>query len=419
MKKQGYVITRANSLVEYFTASTSYDNPTWVSLDEATVYASGEGASAAAKKLWMYGSYGAMVRPVSEAIDLEMEMPPEDGQRRDVQGMDGMDGMGDMEGGEEGMDEIGDEDSTDGDMVAAKQGDDLEDDLKGSCPECDCDPCECDDAVLVDGQPTDEIPTDDLDDLDSIEGEMGEPDGNLDDKEQNEETLLGQHLRGQAEGEETARLHPEELRLLGKKRHDMKEAEAFYRNNLNAIRKSAGLEPIKEAQFKMPTRPGNDPAPPAENDTTAATMTDPKSKQINFNDPVGTEDKPQTDLTYSGAMEHDEKVIVPAEVMSELKAAVVSFDNAAKQFDRVDDVKGSYAMTAASALQQLVDDLELGTVAGIKQAQIHMSSYMNIISAHVPSEVVNFIHRGGRKSSLRDMFSTKWDNVRKLNYTPS
>lgn len=472
-KKQGYVITRSKSLKEYFTASAAYDRPQWVKLDEATIYPSADAAQQAAKKLWMKGSFAAKVQSLTELVDIEMEMPPKK--------------------------EVNNEPEDDKEeMVAARQSDDLEAEVKSMGDDED----EMDDETsdLSSEEPRDEVEQDE------------------------EDTLLGQHLRRAAgmEGEETARLHPEELRMLGKKRPDMKEEVADYhvgskvvpmigphkgvphevihvfddgsfnikplglkaesiRYRLGAVKarpdqvemvsesdaehwegseghrakvkkavdklakeghsvymqdyhpakgekgertvlnvrhkdKSKSEQVVEgtlsEAEFKMPARPGNDPAAPSENDTTAATMKDPKSTMVDFEDPVGEEDKPETDLTYAVAHEHDEKVKVPAEVMSQLKAVVADFKKAAEDNNMVNDVKGSFALTAASALQRLVDDLELGTVAGVKQAQYHMSSYMSPIVNHIPADVVNFIGRGGRKSSLKDLFNVKWDKMR-------
>ena len=508
-KKIGYVITRAASLKEYFTSSTSYDRPQWVPLSEASVYVSPELAQQAAKKLWMKGSFAAKVQSIQELLDIEMDMAPKK----------------EPLPGEEGKEQ-------DSEMVAAKQGDPaLDGEVEGVCPECDCEPCECDDAALADGEPTDHIPTDDQS-FDALPSEEMPPEDELRlGAEHEEDSMLGQHLKRAAgmeneetsfkvgdtvvphigphkgvkhkvvhvhkdgdlnivpigvptarivyrlgaakarpnqvkaagtedvwrspgtEGEENARLHPEEIKMLGKKRMDMKEdshwkgISATHRKNvektvtdlkkdghevymvdtyskknkkpertiLNIRMKDGSTSEriVKEDEFKMPTRPGNDPATPDENKDTVPNLKAPyDSNQIQFKDPVGTEDKPDTDLYHAVAQEHEDKVNVPADLLSQLKAVVAEFTKAAEDNNNVDDVKGSFALTAASALQQLVDDLELGTVAGIKQAQIHMTSYMNPITSHIPEDVLKFIAYGGRKPSLKDLFAVKWENVR-------
>jgi hypothetical protein len=433
--KQGYVITRSKSLAEYYTSSAAYDRPQWVALDEATVYASPDVAQQAVKKLWVNGSFAAKVQNLSELIDIDLEMPAKE---------------------EPALDDLG-ADEADPEMVAAKQSDDPEGDVQGMCPECDCDPCECDPAAQADGSPTVGLPTDE---------ELPPTDELGPDVEHEEDSMLAQHLKAATgmESEETARLHPEEIKMFGRKRMDMKECKVGdvvipsmgphkgtkhkvihvfddgsmnikpvglkadqIRYKLGAVKakpdqvKMVNEGPVKptrmppleeETKVKLPARPGNDPAKPSENDTTAATMKEPKAKEIDLKDPVGTEDKPQTDLHYAVAHEHEDKVTVPAEIKSQLKAVIDDFAKAAKENDLRDDTKGSFAMTAGAALQQLLDDLELGTVAGIKQAQIHMTSYMNPITSHIPEEVTKFIARGGRKSSLKDLFQVKWDNVR-------
>lgn len=344
--REGYVIAVNKLAPAYFSSSSSYDRPRWVSLTEASTYLTADMAANAVKKLWQSGSISAKVVPLSELNGLEMEMP------------DQTDDMTD--------------DSSD-EMVADKQAADDTDEMRGVCPECDCDPCECEDDLGGDDMPDDEMGLD----------------GNEEFQDE-EDSLLAQHLRAESgtEGEETARLHPKEVGMLGRKRLDMKEA------------------------FKMPQRPGNDPAKPTENKTTVANMTDPKSKQFDFKDPVGEEDKPETDLTHAVANQHEDKVNVPADIKAQLKSVITDLSKTAKAADGMDDNTGSFALTAAAALQQLLDDLELGTTVGIKQAQIHMTSYMSPIVNHIPADVINFIGRGGRKSSLKDLFGAKWDDKR-------
>lgn len=520
-KHEGYVIAVSKTAPAYFSSSSSYDRPRWVGLTEATTYLTADMASAAAKKLWQSGSISAKVVPLAELNGLEMEMPD----RADDQ-----------------MDDVSDDQ-----MVADKQAADDGDEMRGVCPECNCEPCECD------GEQQDDL------DIDIADDETFQDE---------EDSLLAQHLRAESgtEGEETARLRPEELSMLGKKRADMKESapsrkgmtEGLYdyfkksnplptkpesikignfiveiepkgsyigfvwhdsqgrehygevrtlrdhfsiktrRGLINYIRdeiedqearlrkqgmaegseergqnrlwqmitdyeqrakatkndikkahylkmasdlrgklKTSDEQGVTEGEdaiagkydygrkvsnanvneatgFKLPQRPGNDPAKPTENKTTAANMTDPKSKQFDFKDPVGKEDKPETDLTYAVANQHEDKVNVPAEIIAQLKSVIDDFKKTAKANDGMDDAVGSFALTAGAALQQLLDDLELGTTFGIKQAQIHMTSYMSPIVNHIPADVINFISRGGRKSSLKDLFGAKWDKQREI-----
>lgn len=158
------------------------------------------------------------------------------------------------------------------------------------------------------------------------------------------------------------------------------------------------------AESVMPAKPPLDAVTPG-NKTTVLDLKKPET--IKYKDPAHTADKPDTDLCNSGAHPHDEKVKVPSEVMSELKACIAEFSKEAEAKNTHDDTRASFCMTVVSAFEQLLQDLELGTVEGVKQAQIHMTSYMNPITAHLPVSVQKFIFMGGRKPTLKDLFDDK------------
>lgn len=62
----GYIIARNRAKKEFFTSSSAYDRPRWITVAEATVYATAELAQAAAIKLAKKGSYEARVVHISE-----------------------------------------------------------------------------------------------------------------------------------------------------------------------------------------------------------------------------------------------------------------------------------------------------------------------------------------------------------------
>ena len=101
-----------------------------------------------------------------------------------------------------------------------------------------------------------------------------------------------------------------------------------------------------------------------------------------------------------------DKINVPSSIKSTLSSLVNEFKKKANDADGKDGKQGSQSLTIASALQQLLDDLSLGTLDGIKQAQIHMTSYMTPIAQHIPADVVKFIAKGGKQDSLKDMFTS-------------
>lgn len=160
----------------------------------------------------------------------------------------------------------------------------------------------------------------------------------------------------------------------------------------------------------MPAKPPLD-AQPSENKNT---VLDAKpAEKIKYKNPSTEDDKPDTDLTNSGALPHDAKVKVPAEVMSDLKAAIAEFDKCADYSNGSNDDKASLALTISAAFQTLQQCLELGTVDGVKQAQVEMTSWMNVITSHLPVSVQKFIYMGGRKPTLADTFYSIRDEKKK------
>jgi hypothetical protein len=183
------------------------------------------------------------------------------------------------------------------------------------------------------------------------------------------------------ENEETARLHPEELRMM--------------RGGRNVTESVA-----------MPKKPAGD-AKPTENKTTANNMK--ATPVIDYKDPANKADRPDTDLTKSGAEAHEDTVKIPASIKSALKSVIAEFDKTAKFANTRDDTKAAFCMTVVEAFKELLDLLELGTVESMKLAQIHMASLMNPISSHLPPEVVKFVLMAGRKPTLKDLFDSKRD----------
>ena len=71
-------------------------------------------------------------------------------------------------------------------------------------------------------------------------------------------------------------------------------------------------------------------------------------------------------------------------------------------------------MTVHAAMTELYDYLEVGTVEAIKMAQIKLTSFMNPITTNIPPSVRDFIYRGGRKPSLKDLFDMKRNKEQEL-----
>lgn len=116
-------------------------------------------------------------------------------------------------------------------------------------------------------------------------------------------------------------------------------------------------------------------------------------------DPVAEKDQP--------GMKHDDKVKVPSEVMSDLQKVIAEFSKCAETNSTRNDDKASFCMTVADAFTELKELIAQGTVESVKAAQIKVTAMMNPISAYLPVSVQKFIHMGGRKPSLKDMFDSK------------
>lgn len=157
---------------------------------------------------------------------------------------------------------------------------------------------------------------------------------------------------------------------------------------------------VVENAFTMPAKPQAD-AQPSENKTTAK---DYKSgvEKIKFSQPAMTDD-----AVDFGGDEQSEKVSVPSEVITDLKAKIAEYEKVAEMSNMRDDARASFALTAAEAMKTLLADIEESTVESIKRAQINMSSWMSPITNNVPASVQKFVYRGGKKPTLHDLFAEK------------
>lgn len=357
MNKTGYVIAKNKGLNEFFTSSSAYDRPRWVSLEEATAYPTADLAQAASTKLYKSsGSYEARLVSVQELTEArgrsmaysEPSFPDDDG-------------SGDMEAPES-------------DMVAAKQGMDPSID-----PEADDQmgladtehPDDEEDQADIEGMVDTELGDDDMDD--GTVGMPGEDDEieNLPDVGFDEdETDIN---FGPDENEENAQLRPEEVRMM-KPRGRMSES--------------------------------------ATNGTTANKLK--ATPEIKYKDAANVSDKPDTDLTTTGAQPNEDKIKVPAGVAKDLKAVIAEFEKTAKFANTRDDAKASFCMTVVEALKELMDYLDMGTVESLKLAQIHMAGLMSPITQHIPDSVKKFVLMGGRKPTLKDLFDSKRETKKGL-----
>lgn len=349
MKKTGYVIAKNKGLNEFFTSSSAYDRPRWVAIAEATTYPTAELADLASKKLYKSsGAYEARVVPVqnlSEARGRDMSFAEQPYDDSDPEGV--------MPDGEVGG--VGDEmDASGEDKMVAKD--------QGSDPSIDP---EADDEIGL----ADEEHPDDAEDVGDIEDMVDQQLG--DDEMVDDE--------GMPLDDGTVGMPGEDDEIEGAPELGFDDAPSDdHAFNPETARRRGMTESVDTAKQVKPT------------------------PVIKYKDA-----SPAIDATPTVDQAHEDKIKVPANVKSELKAAIAEFEKAAKFANTRDDAKAQFCMTVVEAFKELLDYLDIGTVESMKLAQVHMMSWMNPITNHLPVAVQKFVMMGGRKPTLKDLFDSK------------
>lgn len=417
MKQTGYLIANSMRRDSYFTASSAYDKPTWVPLKEATKYITAELAESALKKLLKNGTYAVRLIAVQEAMSFEFpEEEPKDLPTDIEAPIDGEELPGEELPDEEGM-EAGDHDDV--------------------CPECDHEPCTCElgDDGEIDSQ---DIPMDHEEELKrAVFGDVEEEEnanvtkrfsrGQTVTYQGNEYVVQGAAGNGisviaptndptkvqRVSDHDLLPIH-EAVKRQSAHQKEIAAAKKKYEAEQDAAREKAGetyhygntkvvKHPVKESET-MPAKPQLDAAPTVTNEPAQ------KVEKIKYSNTA------QTDAPYDqGGDADDVKVSVPADVKSALKSAIDEFAKTADEQNGRDDARASFCMTTADAMRDLEALLDQGTVAGMKQAQIKLSTMMNPITSNIPAVVLKFIHMGGRKATLKDLFDNKRQEKKEAN----
>lgn len=100
--------------------------------------------------------------------------------------------------------------------------------------------------------------------------------------------------------------------------------------------------------------------------------------------------------------DHETKVRVPAEIKSALRNEIADIRKKIDTLGGNDRDSKQFYIDLSNAFEELLGYLEIGTVIGIKKAQIFMPTLMGPILHKIPAEVVNFIAQGGQQRSLKD-----------------
>ena len=340
MKQTGYLIENLLDKSKYFTTTSSYDRPQWVSRDKAAVYETADSAERAMKKMIKYGVNSIrMVNLAEFAAPVRRELPPED--EMSLPPMDG--------------EELPPEDE----MVAGHQ--------EVVCPQCNHEPCTCDVGDHPEGE---ELDLDDPNVLPPTDGE--------------ELPMDGEELPPEGE------LNLDEL--------PPEENEEITNRTSAAVR--GHTVSYKGEQYVVNGEVGNG--------VFDLTSVENPSKRVRAHGAElmsVRESEEQKDNCICS--EPDASVTVPASVKSALAAVVSKFTKEADEYNNRDDARASFAMTVASAADELKVLLDKGTVESLKLAQVKLASFMNPITSNFPVEVHKFILSGGRKQSLKDLFDSK------------
>jgi hypothetical protein len=149
--------------------------------------------------------------------------------------------------------------------------------------------------------------------------------------------------------------------------------------------------------------------------------------------PTNVAQSEQDDLYYPHG-EHDEgpnqietnpyneteKVHVPAPLKQSLKKEIDLARSASETFEiRRDWDSKNFYTDMANAFQDLYNKLDKGTIYGMKEAQILMTSMMNIYTSKLPPDVVKFIAGGGAMRPLKDYLKQVSGDFDKWHIHPS
>ena len=380
MKQTGYIIENLLDKTKYFTSTSSYDRPTWVKKEQASIYETADSAERAMKKMIKYGvnsirmvNLAEFAPPVRnrhpEDLPIGKELPPVDNAQMELPPEDGQE-----------LPPMGDDVAPEDEMVAGHQ--------EEVCPECGHEPCTCD---MGEHQPGDEI---DVDSLDLP-------------PEENEEIV-----------NRTTAVQPGHT--------------VSYKGQEFVVVADAGNGTVQIAQPANPKKVTNvhvnELLPVHESEKAVSDLSDDELKRL-IN--IKTKNGLAHDLSKSAAQRLRDaqaeqarrksavkestdvaddcctKIEVPSAAKSELAAVISKYEKEAKEYDGRDDARASFAMMVVSAASEIAELLSTGTVESVKQAQVRFSSFMSPITALFPASTIKFINSCGRKPTLKDFFNDK------------
>lgn len=98
----------------------------------------------------------------------------------------------------------------------------------------------------------------------------------------------------------------------------------------------------------------------------------------------------------------ENKIKVPASIKNQLKEQIKIIEKDLKTISVTNKEATQFYKDLRNAFEQLLNYLNEGTVNGIKNAQIFMSSLMGPMLHKIPDDVITFIAKGGKSKALKD-----------------
>lgn len=122
-------------------------------------------------------------------------------------------------------------------------------------------------------------------------------------------------------------------------------------------------------------------------------------------DPMTDKDEnPKPNKDEQSIAKSNEKVTCPASTLRLLKTEIDEAAKESKYYVGRDEETAKFYNNLAIAMQTLHDKLKEGTVESMQKAQIEFSSWMSIMQHKVPSQVTDFIMKGGKPTPLKDFY---------------
>lgn len=412
-----FLIKKSSYEELYFSSSSAYDRPEWVTKENATSYISEDAASRARNNLLREGSYDVLVelrapfRPTPADTELDQRIgnaelqsasPTDD--EDDVDVFIRVDGDDELEvaGSEDQIDAAIEDELTDNEDQPQ-----IEDELSAVI-----------DALELDDAEDDEF------DVEQIAARIREAHGDAE---------YDNYSQAQKDSKDAYRAYTN----LKQNSKDEKAIAAAYQRYKDARSKAAQAAPLTRkaaanvhSRFDREQRNGtadiklalkdsnnklyeneripNDGERPDNKAQSLTTTNIPKVDKLKLADPAQVSAEDTSGGVELPADSYD-KIKVPANVIADLKKLARDYS-----VDDPDNVTASFNLTMVGAVEEILSALADGTAEGYKLAQVRYASYMSALTDKFPESAKQFLLNGGARRKLKDVYDDKYKNNKKV-----